>query len=87
MLFGQLQYSVADRLGISHIIVVSLQNVGGAFGVLICIFKIIAACATVGLSGVEGLLIRRNIAPMLIYGLVVGAAGLLLVYVIVPTLF
>ncbi len=87
MLFGQLQYSVADRLGISHIIVVSLQNVGGAFGVLICVFKIIAACATVGLSGVEGLLIRRNFLPMLIYGLVVGVAGLLLVYGIVPTLF
>lgn len=87
MLFGQLQYSVADRLGISHIIVVSLQNVGGAFGVLICIFKIIAACATVGLNGVEGLLIRRNIIPMLIYGLVVGGAGLALVYFIVPALF
>jgi lactate permease len=87
MLFGLFQYSVADRLGISHIIIVSLQNVGGSFGVLICIFKIIAASATVGLSGVEGVIIRRNIIPMLLYGLVVGIAGFLLVYRIVPQLF
>ena len=87
MLFGMFQYSVADRLAISHIIVVSLQNVGGAFGVLICVFKIIAASATVGLNGKEGLLIRRTAVPMLIYGLVVGIAGFLLVYYIVPGLF
>ncbi len=87
MLFGLFQYSVADRLGLSHIIIVSLQNVGGSFGVLICIFKIIAASATVGLSGVEGIIIRRNILPMLIYGLVVGIVGLFLVYFIVPQLF
>jgi lactate permease len=87
MLFGILQYSVADRLNISHIIILSLQNVGGAFGVLICVFKIIAASATVGLDGKEGLLIRRTAIPMIIYGLVVGIAGFLLVYYIVPGLF
>ncbi len=87
MLFGLLQYSVADRLRISHIIVVSLQNVGGSFGVLVCVFKIIAASATVGLSGLEGLIIRRNILPLVIYGGVVGIAGTVLVYWVVPGLF
>lgn len=87
LLFGMFQYSVAERLGISHIIIVSLQNVGGSFGVLVCIFKIIAASATVGLSGVEGPLIRRNLVPLLIYGLVVGVAGFLLIYFVVPDLF
>jgi lactate permease len=87
MLFGLFQYSVAEQLGISHIIILSQQNVGGAFGVLVCVFKIIAASATVGLSGVEGLLIRRNVLPLLIYGTVVGITGLILVYLVVPGLF
>ncbi len=87
MLFGLFQYSVAEQLGISHIIILSQQNAGGAFGVLVCVFKIIAASATVGLSGVEGLLIRRNLLPLLIYGTVVGIAGLVLVYLVVPGLF
>jgi lactate permease len=87
MLFGLFQYSVAEQLGISHIIILSQQNVGGAFGVLVCVFKIIAASATVGLSGVEGLLIRRNVLPLLIYGTVVGITGLVLVYLVVPGLF
>ena len=87
MLFGLFQYSVAEQLGISHIIILSQQNVGGAFGVLVCVFKIIAASATVGLSGVEGLLIRRNVLPLLIYGTVVGITGLILAYLVVPGLF
>ena len=39
MLFGNIQYLVADRLGISHIIILSEQTVGGAFGVLISLSK------------------------------------------------
>jgi len=87
MLFGLFQYSVAEKLRISHIIILSLQNVGGSFGVLVCVFKIIAASATVGLSGVEGLIIRRNIVPLVIYGVVVGATGMVLVNWFLPGLF
>ncbi|TSA22048.1 hypothetical protein D4R75_05535, partial [bacterium] len=55
--------------------------------VLVCVFKIIAASATVGLSGVEGLIIRRNIVPLVIYGVVVGVAGMVLVNWFLPGLF
>ena len=82
MLFSLFQYSVADQLGISTILTVSLQNIGGAMGNMICVHNIIAACATVGLVGMEGLLIRRNLLPMTIVGLVVGIIGLILVYTI-----
>ena len=51
MLFSLFQYSIADHLGISHIIVVSLQNVGGALGNLINVQKVVTGCATVGLIG------------------------------------
>lgn len=87
MLFALFQYSVADNLGISHIILVSLQNIGGAIGNMICVHNVIAACATVGLIGVEGLLIKRNLIPMTIVGIIVGIVGLLLAFIIVPGLF
>lgn len=87
MLFSLLQYSVADNLGISHIIVVSLQNVGGSLGNMINVQKIITACAVVGLSGVEGLIIKRNIAPMIFALLVTGIIGMILVIFVVPGLF
>jgi lactate permease len=87
MLFSVFQYSIAEQLGISRIIIVSLTNIGGAIGNMICVHNIIAATATVGLIGVEGILIRRNLIPMSIYGFTVGIIGLVLVYWIVPGLF
>jgi lactate permease len=82
MLFSLFQFSVADQLGISTILTVSLQNIGGAMGNMICVHNVIAACATVGLVGMEGLLIKRNLLPMTIVGLVVGIIGLILVYTV-----
>lgn len=82
MLFSLFQYSIADQLGISTILIVSLQNIGGAMGNMICVHNVIAACATVGLVGVEGLLIRRNLLPMTMVGILVGIIGLILVYTV-----
>jgi lactate permease len=82
MLFSLFQFSIADQLGISTILVVSLQNIGGAMGNMICVHNVIAACATVGLIGVEGLLIRRNLLPMAIVGGIVGITGLILAYTV-----
>ena len=49
---------------------------------MICVHNVIAACATVGLVGAEGLLIKRNLIPMTVVGLVVGIIGLILVYTV-----
>jgi len=87
MLFSLFQYSIADNLGISHIIVISLQNVGGAFGNMICVHNVIAACATVGLIGVEGLLIKRNLIPMFIAAIISGITGLIIAFILNPGLF
>lgn len=87
MLFALFQYSIAEQLEISRILVVSLQNIGGALGNMICVHNIIAACATVGLTGVEGLLIRRNLIPMTFAGLLVGISGLILIFLVIPGLF
>jgi len=87
MLFSVFQYSIAEQLDISRIIIVALTNIGGAIGNMICVHNIIAATATVGLVGVEGILIKRNLIPMSIYGVSVGIIGLILVYFVVPALF
>lgn len=87
MLFSMFQYSVADNLEISKTIVVSLQNVGGAIGNMICVHNIIAVCATVGLTGVEGLIIKRNLIPLAVYGLIAGVVGLVLTYIVLPGYF
>ncbi len=76
MLFALFQFSVADQAGISRLLMVSLQNVGGAIGNMICVHNIIAACATVGLTGVEGMLLRRNLLPMGLLLLLVGLIAL-----------
>jgi lactate permease len=87
MLFGLFQYSVAENLEISRVVVVGIQNVGAALGNMICVHNVIAACATVGLIGVEGVLIKRNLIPMSFAAIIVGIIGLILVYFVVPGLF
>jgi lactate permease len=78
MLFSLFQYSLAEQLELPRILVVSLQNAGGAIGNMVGVHNIIAACATVGLSGMEGLLLKRNLLPVLLLGTLAGLMGLLL---------
>ena len=87
MLFSLFQYSVAEQTEISRTITVSLQNVGGALGNMVAVHNIIAACATVGLTGVEGVLLKRNAIPAIILIVVAGLAGLALTYFVMPGLF
>ncbi len=87
MLFSLFQYTLAEELGLSRILVVSLQNVGGALGNMVGVHNIIAACATVGLSGVEGVLLRRNLLPVLLLGLLAGGIAWALIPVLLPLPF
>ena len=88
MMFSLFQFDVADNIGISPTIVVGLQAVGAAAGNMICVHNVVAAAATVGLVGKEGLLIRKTIWPMIYYLVVIGAAGLAGIYLldIAPTM-
>ncbi len=84
VLFAGFQVEVADALELSPILILSLQNVGGAVGNMICVHNVVAACATVGLTRVEGVVIRRNLLPAALYAGAVGAIGLGLALVGVP---
>lgn len=87
ILFGSFQYQVAEELNISRMITVGLQNAGGSIGNMFSIHNIVAVLATVGISGVEGEIIKKNFLPALIYAFLVGILGLLFTYIIFPQTF
>lgn len=87
LLFAEFQWGVAAQLDLPRQIIVAAQGVGGAMGNMICIHNIVAACAVVGLSGMEGQILKRTVWPFLLYGLVVGIIASLMSYVFFPGLF
>lgn len=87
LLFANFQWGVAEQLGLSKQILVAAQAVGGAVGNMVCIHNIVAACAVVGLSGYEGLILRRTVGPFLLYSAVVGGIVTLLTLVFFPGAF
>ena len=82
MMFSLFQFGVATKIGVSGAIVTALQAIGAAAGNMICVSNVVAASATVGLVGCEGLLIRRVLLPLVYYLLAAGIFGLSTVYVL-----
>lgn len=87
LLFGNFQYEVATSLGTSREIILALQSVGAAAGNMVCVHNIVAACATVGLVGVEGVIMRRNAVPLALYLCLAGILGILFINFIFPGQF
>ncbi len=78
MMFSLFQFGMAEKIDAIPHIVVALQAVGGAAGNMICVHNVVAASATVGLIGKEGLIIRKTLIPMTIYVVISGIIGLLI---------
>lgn len=72
-LFSSLQFETATLLVMPQVLIVALQNMGGAIGNMVCVNNIVSVCATTGTSGNEGKLIRTNIVPCIIYCVIVAA--------------
>jgi lactate permease len=87
VLFSSFQYEVAASAGLSKVIVVALQSIGGAAGNMICVHNVVAASTTVGVLGKEGRIIRTNVIPAAIYAILAGIVGSLIAGVFVPGLF
>ncbi len=68
-LFAGLQFETAVLIGLPQVIVLALQNTGGAIGNMICVNNVVSACATTGISGKEGRIIRINLIPCLLFWL------------------
>jgi lactate permease len=87
LLFAEFQWGVAANLDLPRQIIVAAQAVGGGMGNMVCIHNIVAACAVVGLSGMEGAILKRTVWPFLLYGTVVGIVATLMSFVFLPGLF
>lgn len=67
IMFTPLQFETASILNLPHLVIVALQNQGGAIGNMVCINNIVATCATTGIIGAEGKLLRAAVLPWLIF--------------------
>ncbi|MGB6016254.1 MAG: L-lactate permease, partial [Nodosilinea sp.] len=74
MMFSLFQFGVAENIGTPPALILALQTVGASAGNVICVSNVVAAAATVGLLGREGLLMRQ-LLPVVVYYL--SFAGLL----------
>ncbi len=77
LMFCLFQFGVAEQLAMPTVIMVSLQAVGAAAGNMIAIHNIVAASATVGILGQEGLVLRKTILPTLYYVILTGILGMI----------
>ncbi len=82
LMFSLFQFGVAERLAMPTTLVVALQAVGAAAGNMIAIHNVVAASATVGFLGKEGLILRKTIIPTLYYVGLVGILGLLAIHLL-----
>lgn len=80
MMFSYFQFGVGTRIGVDPSWIVALQAIGGAAGNMICVHNVVAASATVGMAGKEGLLIRKTLLPMSYYALFGGSIGYVALY-------
>lgn len=80
MMFALFQFGVGREIGADPDWIVALQAVGGAAGNTICVHNVVAAAATVGLLGREGLVIRRTLIVFAYYALLAGLLGMAVVW-------
>ncbi|MBQ4087786.1 MAG: L-lactate permease [Clostridia bacterium] len=82
LLFTNLQFETAKTLGLDTVLVVAMQVIGGAVGNVICVNNVVAVCATVGMAGKEGKIIKMNLIPTAIYTVaIIGIFAVLFAFV------
>jgi len=82
LMFSLFQFGVAEQLMMPTSLMVGLQAVGAAAGNMVAIHNVVAASATVGFLGNEGVVLRKTVIPTIYYVLLVGLLGLIAIGVI-----
>jgi lactate permease len=82
LMLSQFQYETATLIGVSGALLVAAQSVGAAAGNMIAIHNVVAASATVGLLGREGVTLRITIMPTIYYVLLAGLISMIALYVL-----
>lgn len=85
LMFSLFQYGVAESLSMPPSWILALQAVGAAAGNMVAIHNVVAASATVGFLGNEGIVLRKTIFPTIYYLLLTGLIGLLFIGVLGAT--
>ena len=70
-LFSSLQFTTAGIVHLPYVLIVALQNNGGAIGNMVCVNNVVSACATTGTNGNEGKIIKTNIIPCATFCIIV----------------
>ena len=78
LMLSQFQLETANLLELSGALMVAAQSVGAAAGNMIAIHNVVAASATVGLLGREGLVLRITIIPTIYYVICSGIISLIM---------
>ena len=78
-LFSSLQFETATLVGLPQVIIVALQNNGGAIGNMVCVNNVVSACATTGTIGNEGKIIRTDFLPCIVYCVIVIVVSLIVI--------
>jgi lactate permease len=77
--FGGIQHSIATSLNLNLTTILAAQSVGGAMGNMVCINNIVAVCSVLGLTRVEGKILKKTVIPMIFYGIIAGIVSIFLV--------
>ncbi len=78
VLFAVLQQNSAQLLNLSVPLILAAQTAGGSIGSVLAPAKVIVGCSTVGLSGEEGMVMRKMLGyGMILIGVVALAAFLI----------
>lgn len=80
LMLSQFQFNAAELLGVSGAMMVAGQSVGAAAGNMIAIHNVVAASATVGLLGREGITLRKTMLPTLYYLVAAGSLTMFAMY-------
>lgn len=86
IMFSEMHMGAASTLGVNQITVFAAQNAGGSLGNMICPNNITAACATVGETGNEGIVLKRVMKAFLIVLVIYMALAMLYTYVLFPNI-
>lgn len=76
--FGGIQMSIAQTVGISTTLILALQSIGGAMGNMVCLNNIIAVSSVLNIENKEGVIIKKTVIPMFVYGVIAGIMGFIL---------
>jgi lactate permease len=79
MMFSLFQFGVAEQIARSTSAILALQVAGATAGNMIAVSNIVAAVATVGLIGREGIVLRKLLFPLIFYLVAAGVLGILMV--------